>query len=439
VRRAFAYGASVALGGLLHDAAALMVHSDDLERLLIDLRGFLMKQALQGLRVLDLSRVLAGPYCTMLLGDYGADVLKVEQPGTGDETRRWGPPFTPSGESAYFLCVNRNKRSIAVDVKRPEGRAIIQELAAQSDILVENFKVGGLAALGLGYEQLRASNPGLIYCAITGYGQTGPYRDRPGYDTVIQAQGGVMSITGPVDGEPSKVGVAIVDISAGLFALNAILAALYHRSLTGEGQYIDVALFDAQLGWLANVASAYLITGRPPARYGNAHATIVPYQPFATADGTLMLAVGNDHQFAALCRALEHPEWAADARFATNPARTQQRQVLVPLLEAVFRTRTTDAWMQALLAAGVPCGPVNDIPTALNDPQAHAREMVQYVAHPLDGQLPVVGPVAKLSATPATVQSAPPLLGQHTNDVLRELLGYDDARIAVLREQGTIG
>lgn len=398
-----------------------------------------MQQALAGIRVLDLSRVLAGPYCTMLLGDYGADVIKVEQPGRGDDTRSWGPPFTPSGESAYFLGVNRNKRSIAVDLKQPEGRELVRELALQSDIVVENFKVGGLDALGLGYESLRAEHPGLIFCAITGYGQTGPYRERPGYDTVIQAQAGLMSITGPADGEPFKVGVAIVDITTGLFALSAILAALNHRHRSGLGQYIDTALFDAGLGVLANVASAHLLTGGTPHRYGNSHGTIVPYQPFATADGMLMLAVGNDGQFAALCHVLGVAELAADARFATNPARVASRATLVPLLQECFSSRPTAAWIDELLAAGVPCGPVNDVPAALRDPQAQARGMVQTVEHPLDGPLQLVGPVAKLSATPATIASAPPTLGQHTDAVLRELLGYDEARIAALRAKGLFG
>lgn len=389
--------------------------------------------------MLDLSRVLAGPYCTMLLGDYGAEVIKVEQPGRGDDTRTWGPPFTSSGESAYFVCINRNKQSLAVDLKQEEGRAIVRELARQSDIVVENFKVGGLDALGLGYAALRALNPGLIYCAITGYGQTGPYRDRPGYDTVIQAQGGIMSITGPAEGEPCKVGVAIVDLSAGLFAVSAILAALHHRMLTGEGQYIDVSLLDAQLGWLANVASAYLVSGQAPQRHGNAHATIVPYQPFQCADGLLMLAVGNDTQFRALCGVLGCAELADDPRFATNPARVRERETLVPLLAARLLTRPRQAWMHELLAASVPCGPVHDIPTALDDPQVQARAMVQTVEHPADGPLRLIGPVAKLSATPATISSPPPLLGQHTDAVLARVLGYDDSRIAALRASGVLG
>lgn len=398
-----------------------------------------MPGALADLLVLDLTRVLAGPYGTMILGDFGARVIKIEQPGRGDDTRQWGPPFTPSGESAYFLCANRNKQSLALDLKSAAGRQILRELAQRADVLIENFKVGTLDRLGLGYAALREQNPGLIYCAITGYGQTGPYRDRPGYDTVIQAQGGIMSITGPADGEPFKVGVAIVDISAGLYAATAILAALHHRQHSGEGQFIDIALFDTQLGWLANVASAYLVSGQPPQRYGNAHATIVPYQAVPSADGWLMLAVGNDQQFLALCRLLGHPEWASDPRFATNPARVANRATLIPQLEAIFRTRTTHEWVLALLDQGVPCGPVNDIPTALHDPQAQARAMLQSIHHPQSGPLPMVGPVPKLSATPPSIASPPPLLGEHSASILREFLGYDDAQIAALHQAGVIG
>ncbi|GIV97512.1 MAG: CoA transferase [Herpetosiphonaceae bacterium] len=394
--------------------------------------------ALSDLLVLDLTRVLAGPTCTMLLGDFGARIIKVEQPGRGDETRQWGPPFTPSGQSAYFLCANRNKQSITLNLKTEAGRTILRDLARRADVLVENFKAGTMEALDLGYQALRTLNPRLIYCAITGYGQTGPYRDRPGYDTVIQAQGGLMSITGPADGQPYKVGVAIADLLAGLHATAAILAALHYRERSGEGQYIDIALFDAMLGSLANVASAHLISGHPPQRYGNAHATIVPYQPFATADGWLMLAVGNDGQFTALCQALERPEWSNDERFATNPARVANRAVLVPLLEAELRSKPTVVWMEILLSLGVPCGPVNDIPTALADPQAQAREMVQTLRHSADGPLRIVGPVAKLSATPAQITSAPPQLGEHTEEVLRELLGYNETSIAALRAEGAV-
>ncbi|MCZ7572691.1 MAG: CoA transferase [Ardenticatenaceae bacterium] len=397
-----------------------------------------MPGALSDLLVIDLTRVLAGPYGTMILGDLGARIVKIEQPGRGDDTRQWGPPFTSSGESAYFLCVNRNKQSLTLNLKAEAGREILRDLVRQADVLVENFKVGTMTSLGLGYESLGALNPGLIYCAITGYGQSGPYRKRPGYDTVIEAQGGIMSITGPPEGEPFKVGVAIVDITAGLYATTSILAALHHRERTGEGQFIDIALFDTQLGWLANVASAYLVSGEPPARYGNAHATIVPYQTVRTCDGWLMLAVGNDSQFAALSRVLDHPEWTADERFATNPARVANRETLIPQLEAIFRTRPTQEWIEAILDAGVPCGPVNDIPTALANPQAEARQMVQMVEHPVGGPVRLVGPVPKLSTTPATITTAPPMLGEHTSMVLRDLLGYDEARIAALRAAGII-
>lgn len=399
-----------------------------------------MKQALSDLLVLDLSRVLAGPYCTMTLGDFGARVIKVEQPGSGDDTRRWGPPFTANGESAYFLCVNRNKESITVNLKERRGQELLQALAKQADILVENFKVGALKKYGLDFASLQQTNPGLIYCSITGYGQTGPLAQQPGYDTAIQAGGGIMSITGPAgpDGEPFKVGVAIVDITAGMNATMAILAALHHRTLTGEGQYIDIALFDSQLGWLANVASNYLIGGESPARYGNAHASIVPYQTMPTGDGWLMLAVGNDGQFARLCSCLGHPEWAEDERFATNPARVAHRMTLVPLLENTFQQQRTATWHERLSAANVPCSPVQDIPSALTSPQSQARQMVQTVQHTETGTLSLVGPVAKLSATPPLINRAPPLLGEQTDQVLHSLLGYSEEEIASLRRDGII-
>jgi len=397
-----------------------------------------MKEALTGLKVLDLTRVLAGPYGTMILGDFGAQVIKIEQPGRGDDTRRWGPPFNEHGESAYYLSVNRNKVSVALNLKTPEGRDVLRDFVRQSDVLIENFKVGTMARLGLGYPALRELNPGLIYCAITGYGQDGPYANRPGYDTVIQAQGGLMSITGPAEGDPFKVGIAIVDITAGMYAVISILAALQHRHRTGEGQFIDIALFDTQLSWLANVASSYLVTGEPPRRFGNAHATIVPYQPFATADGHRMLAVGNDGQFAALCRVLGHPEWAEDKRFATNAARVEQRQTLLEHLEPLFKAHPTHIWILALLDAGVPCGPVNDIPAALNDPQSIARHMIQTIPDPRGGELRLVGPAPKLSATPPTIRTPPPALGQHTEQVLREMLGYGDEQIANLQASGAI-
>ncbi len=402
-----------------------------------------MNSALSDLLILDLSRILAGPYATMMLGDLGARVLKIEQPGQGDDTRRWGPPFTANGESAYFLCVNRNKESLTLNLKTAEGRAILLELVRQADVLVENFKVGMLADLGLDYLSLREVNPALIYCSITGYGQTGPYAHRPGYDIAIAAEAGIMSITGPADsedgpGEPYKVGVAIVDITAGMNAVIAILAALHHRTQTGEGQYIDIALFDTQLAWLANVASSYLISGQAPKRYGNAHAAIVPYQTMPTADGWIMLAVGNDRQFARLCEVIGKVAWATDEQFATNPARVHHRQQLIPALEAIFRTRTKSEWHAALTAAQVPCSPVNDIPTALADPHTIARNMVQSITHPVTGAIPQIGPAPKLSVTPAHIRSAPPLLGEQTDAILSTSFGYTKEKITELRAKGVI-
>jgi crotonobetainyl-CoA:carnitine CoA-transferase CaiB-like acyl-CoA transferase len=397
-----------------------------------------MPGALSNVLVIDLTRVLAGPYATMILSDFGASVIKIEQPGRGDETRQWGPPFSPSGESAYFLGVNRNKKSLTLDLRTSGGQQVLRDLVRRGDVLIENFRAGTLDKLGLGYATLREINPCLIYCAITGYGQTGPYRDRPGYDAVIQAQGGIMSVTGAADAEPSKVGVAIADIAAGLYAAVSITAALHYRQVAGIGQLIDISLFDAQLGWLANVASAYLVSGELPKRFGNAHASIVPYQTMPTADGWLMLAVGNDQQFASLCRVLGQPDWLLDDRFVTNPARVEHRPVLIPMLTEAFRKRTTACWLEALLPAGIPCGPVNDVPTALNDPQAQARSMVQSVEHATGGRISLVGPVPKLSVTPAHITSAPPLLGEHTDQVLSEFLGYDTAHIAALRAEGAI-
>ncbi|HQY93879.1 CaiB/BaiF CoA-transferase family protein [Caldilinea sp.] len=387
--------------------------------------------------VLDLSRILAGPYCTMVLADYGADVIKVEEPGSGDGTRGWGPPWV-GDQSAYFLAANRNKRSITVDLKTAAGRQIVQELAAHADVVIENFKVGGAARLGVDYATLAALNPRLVYCSITGYGQSGPHRDRAGYDFIIQAQGGVMSITGAKDGEPAKVGVAIADITAGLFAATAILAALHERQRSGKGQAIDVALLDAQIAWLANVAQNYLATGEPPARYGNAHPSIVPYETFATADGAIAVGIGSDAQYRKFCAAVGRLDLAEDARFRTNQARVEQREVLIPLLQALFRTRTSSAWLELLTTLDVPAGPINDIPTALNDPQVQARAMVQEVDHATAGRIKVLGPVAKFDRTPATVRGAPPPLGHHTGEVLQEMLGYHDEQIAELRRLGVI-
>lgn len=394
--------------------------------------------ALDGIRVIDFSRVLAGPYCTMLLADLGAAVIKVENPDGGDDTRRWGPPWL-DGESAYFLSINRNKRSLALNLKHPRGIEIAHDLIAQADVLVENFKVGGMAQMGLGYEALHEKYPRLVYCSITGYGQTGPDRDRPGYDFILQAEGGLMSITGSPDGMPHKAGVAIVDVTAGLFATQAILAALRHRDQTGQGQYVDVALFDSQLAWLVNVAQNYLVSGVTPPRFGNAHPNIVPYEVFQTADGYLSLGVGNDSQYKRLCEVAEQPSLWDESRYQTNPGRVAHRAELIPLWQAVFKARTTAAWLALITPQGIPVGSINTIPDALTHPQAVAREMVQQVPREGGQDVPQLGPVAKLSETPARIQQPPPRLGEHTASILQSELGYSADEIAALKAEGVIG
>jgi crotonobetainyl-CoA:carnitine CoA-transferase CaiB-like acyl-CoA transferase len=378
-------------------------------------------QPLHGVRVLDLSRVLAGPYCTMVLGDLGADVIKVESPD-GDETRAWGPPFA-AGESAYYLCVNRNKRGMVVDLKTADGQNILRELALKSDVLVENFRPGTLSRFGLDYESLRTHNSRLVYCSISGFGQTGPLRDRPGYDFMIQAMGGLMSITGDPEGEPMKVGVAAADLFAGQNAVIAVLAALGARERTREGQYIDIALFDSQLAWLANVASNYLISGDLPKRYGNAHPNIVPYQSFAAVDGWFALAVGNDRQFARLCELIGQPGWASDERFGTNAARVTHRDELISLLKPIFAMKSVAEWLSALETAGIPCGPINTFKEVFSEPQVAAREMLVKMEHPTIGELPLVGSPLIFSQTPVEYRRPPPQLGQHTEEILREVLG----------------
>jgi formyl-CoA transferase len=396
-----------------------------------------MSSPLEGFRILDLSRVLAGPYCTMILGDLGAEVIKVERPGVGDDTRAWGPPFA-DGESAYYLCANRNKKSITVNLKSAAGQDLIRQLARISDVLVENYKVGELATLGLGYEDLKQNNPGLVYCSITGYGQTGPDKDLPGYDFVIQGRGGVMSITGAPDGEPMKVGVAVVDITAGLYAANAVQAALLARSKTGKGQAIDIALLDAQVAWLANVASNYLVSGNPPGRFGNAHPTIVPYQSFRARDGFFCLAVGNDGQWQKLCALVHQPELAQDPRFATNPTRVQHREVLISLLQVIFQAQEIDFWLEEIAAAGIPCGPVQTIDQVFSDPQVLVRDMVWMMPHPTAGEVSLVGSPLKLSETPVVARLHPPLLGEHTEEVLTGVLGYTADHITQLRTEKAI-
>lgn len=396
-----------------------------------------MLQPLDGFRILDLSRILAGPYCSMLLGDLGAEVIKVERPGSGDDTRAWGPPFA-SGESAYYLCANRNKKSITVNLKSPDGQEIIRQLARISDVLIENFKVGELTELGLGYDQLKELNPGLVYCSITGYGQTGPDKDLPGYDFIIQGRGGIMSITGEAEGEPMKVGVAVVDVTAGLFAANAIQAALLARAKTGRGQAIDIALLDAQVAWLANVASNYLVSGKRPERFGNGHPTIVPYQSFHARDGFFCLAVGNDSQWRKLCALLGRADLADNPRFATNPARVQHREALIPLLQEIFATADIAHWLREIAAAGIPCGPVQSIDQVFADPQVLQRKMLWTVPHPIAGEVRLVGSPLKLSETPVSLPSHPPLLGEHTDRVLTDLLDYSSETLEHLRRAGAI-
>lgn len=400
-------------------------------------------RALAGVRVLDLTRVLAGPWCTQVLADLGADVVKVERPGNGDDTRGWGPPFlrdadgNETGESAYYLCANRNKRSLAVDIATEEGQAVIRRLASESDVLVENFKVGDMARYRLDASTLRAANPRLVYCSITGFGQDGPYARRAGYDFAIQGLGGLMGVTGAANGEPQKVGVAVADLFTGMYATVAILAALRHRDATGEGQVIDMALLDAQVAMLANLGSHYLVGGEVPPRQGNAHANIVPYQVFAVADGHIIVAVGNDRQFVRLCELLDLAALAGDPRYATNAARVRHRDALVPLLQDAFHGRERQGWLALLEAAGIPCGPVNDIADVFADPQVKARGMVTRIEHPHAGAVPLVASPLKLSATPVDLRHAPPLLGQHTDEVLREA-GYDEVEIASLRALGAI-
>ena len=382
-------------------------------------------QSLNGIRVLDLSRVLAGPYCTMVLGDLGADVIKVESP-EGDETRGWGPPFVGEarGESAYYLCVNRNKRSIVVNFKTDEGQTILHELIKQSDVLVENFRVGTLSRFSLDYESVSRVNPGLIYCSITGFGQTGPLHDKPGYDFMIQAMGGLMSITGEPEGEPMKVGVAVADLFAGQNAVIAILAALQARTQTGRGQHLDISLFDSQIGMLANVASNYLISGSLPKRYGNAHANIVPYQSFQASDAWIVIAVGNDKQFARLCEMIGKSELAQDSRFVINPGRVEHRDELITLLKPIFLEKTASEWLSALDGAGIPCGRINTLDKVFAEPQVEAREMLIHTEHPEIGDLRLVGSPLKFSDTPVDYKLPPPRLGEHTEEILRELLGY---------------
>jgi crotonobetainyl-CoA:carnitine CoA-transferase CaiB-like acyl-CoA transferase len=407
-----------------------------------------MAGPLQGIVVLDLSRILAGPWATQLLADYGAEVLKVEHPQGGDDTRKWGPPYLKdtsgheSRESAYYLSANRGKRSLAIDFSHPDGQQLVRRLAEQADVLVENFKVGGLARHGLGYAQLSAANPRLVYLSISAFGQDGPDAAKPGYDAMIQGMGGLMSLTGVPDGEPGagpqKVGVAVADLMCGMYAASAILAALFERQLSGTGQYIDLSLLDTQVAWLANQNLNYLVAGQPPRRQGTAHPNIVPYQAFQTADGHLMLAVGNDAQFARFCAAASVPELASDARFSTNQGRVAHRAELVPRVATRLRARTTREWLAAFEVAQVPCGPINDLEQVFAEPQVRHRGLRMDLPHPTAGSAPGVRNPVRFSRTAIEYERAPPPLGADTAAVLKERLGLDDAALAVLAARRVI-
>jgi crotonobetainyl-CoA:carnitine CoA-transferase CaiB-like acyl-CoA transferase len=407
-----------------------------------------MRKILDGIRVLDLTRVLAGPWATQNLADFGAEVIKVERPGHGDDTRKWGPPFlrdragNDTSDAAYYLACNRGKKSITLDFTRTEGRGLARALAGKSDVVVENFKVGDLARHGLDYATLAVDNPRLVYCSITGFGQDGPYRDRPGYDFMIQGLGGLMSVTGERDdlagGGPQKVGVAVSDLFTGMYATTAIVAALLERETSGLGQYIDMALLDVQVAMLANLSSSYFVSAKAPRRMGNAHQNIVPYHVFRASDAFLIVAVGNDGQFAAFCEVLGVPEWAADARFSTNPQRVGHRELLVGMISERLARRPARLWLAELEGAGVPCGPINDLAQVFADPQVRHRGMQVTAPHALAGSVTMVANPIKFSATPIAHDRPPPLLGEHTEEVLRSVLGLDGAAIAGLRAAGAV-
>jgi len=402
--------------------------------------------ALNGITILDLSRILAGPTCTQLLGDMGAEIIKVERPNAGDDTRKWGPPYVQdskgqdTNESAYYLSSNRNKRSITIDMSQPEGQDLILQLLKKVDILVENFKVGGMEKYGLSYADLKQQNPALIYCSISGFGQTGPYAQRPGYDFLIQAMGGIMSFTGEPEGDPMKAGVGIADVMCGMYASNAILAALHHRNNTGKGQHIDIGLFDSQVAWLVNGALNYLTSNELPARYGNGHPNIVPYELFPTSDGYFVLAVGNDAQFTRFCEFSGVSELANSNDYKTNDARIRNRKTLIPLLREITSKQTMNYWLEGLEKVGVPCGPVNNMQQVFDDPQIKHREMQITVDHPLSGSgsVNLIGNPIKFSETPVSYRNHPPTLGEHTNEILNELLDLDDEEIVKLKSKHII-
>ncbi len=398
---------------------------------------------LDGIRVIDLTRILAGPYCTMMLGDLGADVIKIEMPDRGDDTRHWGPPFTETedgrrGESAYFLATNRNKRSLTLNLKSEKGLEILKDLIRQGDILVENFRTGTLEKWGLDDESLQQLRPGLIYCTITGYGYTGPYKDRPGYDFMVQALGGFMSVTGPKEGDPTRAGIAIADLATGIFASNAILAALFARERTGKGQRIDMALLDSQVALMSYVATNFLVSGDLPQRQGNGHPNIVPYQPFKARDQHFAFACGNDGQWAKFCTAVSHPEWISDERFATNADRVTNRDLVTEILSDLFKTRDAADWITLCEEIGIPSAPINNMAQVFENEQVQARQTRLNVPHPTAVTIPLINSPLKIPTTPTQVRYPPPLLGQHSDDILMTLLGYDEATLARLRKANIV-
>jgi crotonobetainyl-CoA:carnitine CoA-transferase CaiB-like acyl-CoA transferase len=403
-----------------------------------------MAGPLTGFRVLDLSRILAGPWASQMLADLGAEVIKIERPGSGDDTRGWGPPYMPdqsgsaTSEAAYFHAANRGKQSVCIDMSQPAGQQLIQQLAAHCDVFIENFKVGGLKKYNLDYTSMERINPGLVYCSITGFGQSGPYAERAGYDFMIQAMGGMMSVTGEADGQPMKIGVALADVLTGLYAANAIQAALIHQQKTGAGQYIDMALLDVQVATLANQAMNFLASGQSPQRRGNSHPNIVPYQAFQTADGHIILAIGNDAQFERFCRLAGRDELAVDERFRSNSGRVRSRDALVPQVAAIMLQKSSADWLVALNAEGIPCGPINDIEQVFADPQVQHRGLQLELDHPDAGKVASVANPIKMSLTPLQYERAPPLLGQHTGEVLTRLLGIEAPEIARLQQDNII-